>query len=268
MPDDGTLGTLNGHVAIISGGLGDIGRACALELARCGADIAVGDIADEKRAVALGNEIESLARRFHYAQVDVSNAEAVSAWVGEVERTLGTADVIIPNAAIVEVADLSSITVENWQKHLDVNLTGSFYLAHTTARRLIANGKPGRIVFIGSWAAHAAHKHIPAYCVAKAGLRMLCKCMAMEYAPHRILVNEVAPGYVDAGLSKQIFDKDPAIKQGAIEQVPVHELIAPAEVARYVAFLCEPANRNTTGSVLLCDGGLSLLTGMKKEEDA
>ena len=130
--------------------------------------------------------------------------------------------------------------------------------------RLLEHKRPGRIVFIGSWAAHAAHNAIPAYCVAKAGLRMLCKCMALEFAPHGILVNEVAPGYVNAGLSAQGWAQNPDAREAARQRVPIQELIEPQEVALQVAHLCEPANRHMTGSVLLMDGGLSLATPAKR----
>ncbi len=251
---------LQGQVAIISGGLGDIGRACAIELARRGADIAVGDWSDAGRRDPLRTEIEALGRRFHFTDVDVSNAAAVSAWVASVEQELGLPTIAVPNAAIVEMVSLPQLTPDVWQRHLDVNLTGCFNLAQTVARRLVELKRPGRIVFVGSWAGHTAHAHIPAYCVAKAGLRMLCKCMALEYAPHHILVNEVAPGIVNAGLSRSLLDKDPALTRRATAGIPVRELMQPEEVALHVAHLCDPRNRNATGSVLLCDGGLSLVT--------
>jgi NAD(P)-dependent dehydrogenase (short-subunit alcohol dehydrogenase family) len=134
-------------------------------------------------------------------------------------------------------------------------------MAQAAALRLVEQKREGRIVFTGSWAAHAPHPHIPAYSVAKAGLRMLCKCMALDLAPHGILVNEVAPGYVNAGLSAAVWQQQPERRQQASARVPVQRLIEPEEVALQVAHLCEPANRHTTGSVLLMDGGLSLLTG-------
>jgi NAD(P)-dependent dehydrogenase (short-subunit alcohol dehydrogenase family) len=99
------------------------------------------------------------------------------------------------------------------------------------------------------------------YSVSKAGLRMLCQCMALELAPHHITVNEIAPGYVDAGLSGKIFDANPALREEARAKVPNRELISAAEVAAQVAYLCDPENRHITGSTLLMDGGLSLQRG-------
>jgi len=89
---------------------------------------------------------------------------------------------------------------------------------------------------------------------------MLCQCMALSLAPHDILVNEVAPGYVNAGLSGRMFDADPDLRARSIQKVPVGRLIEPDEVARQVAHLCDPGNRHITGSLLLMDGGLSLVS--------
>jgi len=257
---------LQGQVAVISGGLGDIGRACAIELARRGADVAMGDIVDAGQAAGLRETITDSGGRFHFTQVDVSDAAAVRRWLSRIETELRPPTIAVLSAAIVEMVPLPDLTPDVWQHHLDVNLTGCLNLANAVARRLVELNLPGRIVFIGSWAGHTAHAHIPAYCVAKAGLRMLCKCMALEYAPYQILVNEVAPGIVNAGLSRSLFDKDPELTRRAVAGVPIRELMEPQEVARHVGYLCDPRNRNITGSVLLCDGGLSLVTTTAKQE--
>src|SRR5690606_4165709 len=101
------------------------------------------------------------------------------------------------------------------------------------------------------------HPHIPAYSASKAALRMLMRCMALDFAP-QILVNEVAPGYVNAGLSGRIFAEQPHLAEEARRRVPVQRLMEPEEVAQQVAHLCDPQNRHMTGSVLTMDGGLSL----------
>lgn len=252
--------TLTGHAAIISGGLGDIGRAIALELARRGADVALGDTRPPGDANSLLNELERMGRNAHYRCVDVADPAAVEAWVQDVEDNLGSATLVIPCAAIVTLKDILSVTAEEWRRELCVNLDGAFHLGRAAARRLLHHGLPGRIVFIGSWAAQAAHPHIPAYCAAKAGLRMLSRCMALELAPHGILVNEVAPGYVDAGLSGRLFDQEPGLRDEAARKVPLRKLTRPEEVAWQVAHLCDPENQQMTGSTILMDGGLSLVT--------
>ncbi len=243
---------LSGQVAVISGGAGDIGRAIAHRLHAEGAQVALGDVLPAAK-------VRSRVAKFHYTEVDVSSVEATEAWLARVNRDLGPPTLIIPNAAVVELGSALETSPEAWNSTLNVNLTGAFLLAQLAAKRLLAARRRGRIVFVGSWAAHAPHPNIAAYCAAKAGLRMAMKCLALELAPHGILVNEVAPGRVDAGLSKRLFDQTPGFRERARDEVPVRSLLDPTEVADGVAYLCRPDNRQMTGAVLLLDGGLSLV---------
>lgn len=249
---------LERQVGIISGGLGDIGRAIALEFARRGADVAIGDVLDPKEAQPTLRKIKALRRGCRYDQVDVTDADAVYQWVKNVEADLGMPTLIIPNAAIVNLKTIYDLTPKVWRDELSVNLDGAFYLAQAATQRLLKKKKPGRVVFIGSWAGHAVHKHIPTYCVSKAGMRMLAQCMAAQLAPHGIYVNEVAPGYVDAGLSGKFFKADPELKKQSKARVPNQQLIDPEEVACQVAYLCEPESKHYVGATLVMDGGLSL----------
>ena len=258
------MAELTGQVAIISGALGDIGRACAIELARRGADVALGGRSDGGRAKPLIQTIRQLGRQVRFDQVDVTDAEAVERWVADVQAELGPPTLVIPNAAIVQQIPIRELTGEDFRRLLDVNLLGAFHLAQSAARRLLTQQRQGRIVFVGSWAAHAPHAHVPAYCVAKAGLRMLCQCMALEYAPWGISVNEVAPGFVDAGLSRQVWEEAPQLRELCARRVPIGQLMTAEEVAFHVAHLCDPRNHNMTGSALLCDGGLSLVTATSR----
>ncbi|MBV9468215.1 MAG: SDR family oxidoreductase [Abitibacteriaceae bacterium] len=251
---------LNGQVAIISGGLGDIGQAIAHELAQRGAAIALGDILPPESAPTVIQELQQWGQQARYDVVDVSDATAVTDWVQCVEDALGVPTLIIPNAAVVTLKDIRTITPVEWNRELRINLDGAYHLAQAGALRLLHHHKPGRIVFIGSWAAHAPHAYIPAYCAAKAGIRTLARCMALDLAPEGILVNEVAPGWVNAGLTADVWVQQPERRIRALAQVPVRHLIEPAEVAVQVAHLCDPDNRHMTGSTLLMDGGLSLLS--------
>ena len=243
---------LKGRVAIVTGGGGGIGRAIARHLRREGARVALGDIVP---AAAVRRRL----RDFHYTEMDVSDPAAIAAWLDKVEKDLGRPDLIVSNAAVVEIAGPLEISAAAWRRTLDINLTGAFAVAQLAARRLVTAQRPGRIVFIGSWAAHAPHPRLIAYCAAKAGLRMAMQCLAAELAPHRILVNEVAPGKVDAGLSRKIFDATPGLREKARNEVPAKILLDADDVARGVSYLFSPETLQATGSVLLLDGGLSLV---------
>ena len=249
---------LNGSVAIISGALGDIGRAIALELASRGADVALGDVLPEEDALGVLQSVRELGRRARYDCVDVCDARAVESWVKGVAEELGAPSLIIPNAAIVTLKNTREVSPDEWAREISINLNGAFFLAQAAGLRLLQEERAGRIVFVGSWAAERPHPHIPAYSASKAALRMLMQCMALDFAPH-ILVNEIAPGYVNAGLSGKIFDEQPNLAEEARMRVPIQKLIEPEEVAQQVAHLCDPKNQHMTGSVLTMNGGLSLL---------
>jgi NAD(P)-dependent dehydrogenase (short-subunit alcohol dehydrogenase family) len=245
---------LTGRVAVITGGIGDIGLAAARALKKGGAKVALGDL-------ATNNAAARRAPGFHYTRVDTTRIRALQSWIRKVETDLGPPDLIVANAGIVELVSAMDSSEQAWRRTMDINLTGAFLFVQAACRNLIKKGLPGRVVLVGSWAAHAPHPRLSAYSVAKAGLRMLGKCLALELAPHGIAVNEIAPGFVDAGLTGRIYDDNPGLRDIARGHVPNGHLIEASEVGDQIAFLCDPANRHMVGSVHLMDGGLSLRQG-------
>ena len=149
---------LEGQVALVSGGLGHIGRAISCRLTELGAAVAVGDIWPSEQAAPL---LQKLGRKARYDQVDVSDDLAVDRWLQAVEQSLGLPNLVIPSAAIVTMSSLRSLTPAEWRKELSINLDGAFFVAHAAAKRLIAAGRPGRNVVIGSWAARVPNAHDP-----------------------------------------------------------------------------------------------------------
>jgi len=251
--------TFQNQTAVISGGLGDIGKAISLAFAAEGAAIGLCDVHNLSEATGFLTRLKNeYGVPCYYEQVDVSEAGAVKAWLYNVKRELGIPSLIIVNAATATLANMLEITTDQWLREINVNLNGAFYMAQEAARQLVESQTGGRIVFIGSWAAHAVHLHMPAYSVSKAGIRMLSKTMALELARHNILVNEVAPGYVQAGLSGKIWEQHPELSREAAERVPTGKFISTTAVADQVLYLCRPDNVHITGSTLLMDGGLSL----------
>jgi glucose 1-dehydrogenase len=249
-----TAGFPEQPVAVVSGGLGDIGLATGHALRKAGYRVALGDLHPDEEARSL------VPDAFHYQRVDVRDEHSVAAWFDAIQEHFGQpASIIVVNAGIVRPGTALAASCQDWTDTLAVNLTGAWLTARVGAQRLIVAGQPGRIVFVGSWAGHAPHVHIAAYCAAKAGLRMLVQCLALDLADQDILVNEVAPGYVDAGLSAQFFRRDPQLAERSRAAVPVGKLIDTAEVAEAVVYLGSPSHRNLTGSTLVLDGGLSLL---------
>ncbi|MGJ7033496.1 SDR family NAD(P)-dependent oxidoreductase [Niabella hirudinis] len=247
---------LKEKVVLISGALGDIGMAIATAYLRTGHAVSFCDIEPEEKAL---QRLHKLQGTFEYHKVDVSDATAVANWIAAVLERFGRIDDCIVNAAKVTLKDYRNITPEAWKRELEVNLNGAFYLANAAARYFSKAQVAGNIVFLGSWAAHAVHKNLPAYSVSKAGLRMLCQSMALEYAPYGIRVNELAPGYVNAGLSKEVWSTAPDLQEAARNQVPLKRIIEAREVADQVLWITAPENRHLTGATILLDGGLSLI---------
>ncbi|HMR19777.1 MAG TPA: SDR family oxidoreductase [Sphingobacterium sp.] len=246
---------------LISGGLGDIGRAIALTFGRKGFRVALGDILEETEADRMLEEMHSEGcKELFYYQVDVTSEDETASWLDAVTQKWGVPQVIVPNAGIVIGGSLTDddLTTAQARQQLDVNFWGSYHLAVQVAKKLKANQLPGSIVFIGSWTAERPNTRISSYCISKAAVRMLCKTLALELASHRILVNEIAPGIVSGGLSKKNQQKDPNLLKAHLNAIPVHDLVTVEKVAKHVLWLSDFEDINITGSTLLVDGGLSL----------
>jgi NAD(P)-dependent dehydrogenase (short-subunit alcohol dehydrogenase family) len=242
-------------IALITGGCGDLGFACAEKLAGQGIRIALLDQISDELAV---RRVESLRRNgasVLYLQADVTNRDAVEHAIEKLWHELGQLDVCLCNAGIVVDRPFLEFTVAEWQKHLDVNLTGYFHVCQAVARRWVNSQHPGKIIFTGSWVQDVPYKLIAPYCVSKAGVWMLARCAALELAPHGITVNVVAPGIVDAGLSAKEMADNPAMRQELERLIPLGRMQTPTDVAGVVEFLVSEAANYLTGTSILCDGG-------------
>jgi NAD(P)-dependent dehydrogenase (short-subunit alcohol dehydrogenase family) len=242
------MGTLDGRGIVVTGGAGDIGNAIAHRLHADGAVVTVFDLA------APEDVADRLAPEMSYAQVDVRDRDAVDQALAAIDRL----DVVFSNAGTVRSAPFLEVTAEDWDAHLAINLTGSFNLTQAAARLMAERGQPGHIVLTGSWVQDVPWPEISAYSVSKAGLKMLAKSAARELAPHRIRVNVLAPGIVDAGLARMQLETDPAYAARAGVVIPLEELQTPAQVADAARFLASDEAAYMTGAVLLVDGGCSL----------
>ena len=255
---------MQSKTALISGGLGDIGKAIAILFGQQGIKVAISDLMEEKNISSRLDDMRRLGcPDLMYHQVDISSEKEVSDWLEVVKEKWGVPQIIVPNAGIVVSGSLTdTLATEQVAHQFNVNFWGSYHLAVQASKLLIAHRLPGRITFIGSWAAERPNARISAYCISKALVRMLCKTLALELAQHNILVNEVAPGIVEGGLSKKNQEKNPALLQTHLASVPLHTLVQVEEVARHVLYLSDFSTMNITGTTLLVDGGLSLTSKM------
>lgn len=240
------------EVAVVTGAAGSIGGAIADRMAMLGARVAGSDLSAEL----------AVTDRQRMDVVDVTDPTAVDRWIGSVSDTWGAPSIAVICAGVSRAGRLVELSDADWREVLAINLDGAFYTARAAIRAMLAAGRGGRLVFVGSWAAHAPHPHIGAYSISKAALRSLCQTLALDHAKDGILVNEVAPGIVDAGLSRELFRRDPALMTRTMTAIPTKQLITPEDVARDVVFLASPENLHTTGAALITDGGLSLASLM------
>jgi 3-oxoacyl-[acyl-carrier protein] reductase len=248
---------LRGQAALVTGGARGIGRACALTLARAGADVAVADLlstADVEAAIA------TVGRRALGVTLDVTDAEAVRAAVERVAVALGRLDVLVTAAGIVHRDTLEQTTMAVWRHVIEVVLTGTFNAIHSAVPVMRAQGY-GKIVTISSISgiiggavsraterpdAHRGRSG-PAYAAAKGGVIALTRWVAKDVGQSGIYVNSVAPGGVDTEMTRGYAY--PA------DDLPIPRMGQPEDVAEAVLFLASPASNYVTGQVLHVDGG-------------
>ena len=246
---DGIAGT---SIAI-SGGAGDIGSAMGAELTKHGGRVT---LLDRKTPAEARPWIERASGHgpVDYVQADVTDRPSIDAALAAIDSL----DVAIVNQAIGRGIGFLDLTQEQWQEHVDVNLTGCFNVAQAAARLMAARGIGGRVIFTGTWVMDIPWPEISAYSATKAGVKMLARSMARELAVHKILVNVIAPGIVYAGLAKHQMETEPQYLRRIQHVIPLGRPQQAEEVAQATAFLCSSAASYMTGSVLLADGGCSL----------
>jgi NAD(P)-dependent dehydrogenase (short-subunit alcohol dehydrogenase family) len=255
------MGFLNDQVIAITGGCGDIGRATAARLSTEGAQVVLLDVISEADGEKTAR---SFGPRAMYFRGNVTQRSEVENALNGATTQLGRLDAVISNAGMVMNQPFLEIEPEKWARTLDVNLTGSFHVAQAAARIMVKqeprkDGIRGKILFTGSWVQDMPFPEGTSYIVSKAGVKALARNMAQELATKGIRVNVVAPGIVMAGLSKHVYETNPEFGPRATAAIPLGEFGTAEQVAEAFAFLCGPQSNYMTGSVLLVDGGASLV---------
>jgi NAD(P)-dependent dehydrogenase (short-subunit alcohol dehydrogenase family) len=244
---------LSGKISLITGAGRGIGRAVALALARAGSDAAlVARSEDELEAVA--QEIRSLGRRAAAFPADLTQTQHLSSLTEKIERAMGAIDILVNNAGINIPQDSIDVTEEAWDAIMKINLKGAFFLAQAVGKVMIARGRGGRIINISSQTGSVALAKRAVYCASKAGLNLVTKVLAMDWAPHGILVNAVAPTFIETEMTKD-FLADPAFRQYALAKNLLKRFGKPDDVAGAVLYLASPIANLITGHVLLVDAG-------------
>jgi NAD(P)-dependent dehydrogenase (short-subunit alcohol dehydrogenase family) len=245
--------TLHGQVALVTGAARGLGRAISLALAHAGADVALG-LRDFKADAGLTAEILKMGRRALPLQMDMRRMEQIQSAVDEAEKKFGRIDILVNNAGIAPENLAEDVREEDFDATLDVNLKGTFF-ASQAAGRIMIRQKSGKIINMSSQAGFAALPTESIYCMTKAGIAHLTKCLAVEWGKHGITVNAVAPTFIRTPGTESAL-ADAAFRADTVERIAaLHRIGEPMEVAGAVVFLASPAASLITGETILIDGG-------------
>lgn len=245
------MGSLDGQVALVTGGGTGIGAEICARLAGDGADIAVNGL-DQDEVEEVVARVKALSRRAIAVVGSVDDPEFVEQMVRRTEDELGRLTIAVNNAGLQEASPFLELDLETWRKQLSVDLDGAFLVASAAARAMAPSGG-GVILNVTSVHEHQPRPGYAAYCVAKAGLGMLTKVMARELAPQGIRVVSVAPGAIETAIQGDQTEEE---KREQLSGIPAGRLAHPSEVAALVAFLASPQAAYVSGTSVVIDGAL------------
>ena len=247
---------LPGKVAIVTGARRGIGKAIALALAEAGADIAVCDrVIEDGELNAVAEEVKRLGRRSLALQADITQKADVDGLVQRVVDEFGVIDILVNNAAMNIRVPLLELREDGWDRVINTDLKGYFLCSQAVGRRMVEQ-KRGNIINIASTAAIKAAPEMGAYCIAKAGVVMLTRVLAVELAQYNIRVNAVAPYMVKTKFSQLLWSDPETLKQLESE-IPLGRLAETGDIIGSVLFLASDASSYITGHTIIVDGGLS-----------
>lgn len=253
---------LLGKKALITGAARGIGRGCALEVARAGADVVINDKEPSDSLETLGEEIRALGRQVTLVPGDAFEHASCASIVQQAIGALGRIDILVSNPAYSRRADFLEYDPEVFHKVLQGTLTGGFSMSQAAARHMVERGGGGKIVFISSIHAQRPYARSVAYNAGKAGLNHLAKTIAVELIKHRINVNLIEPGWIDTPGEHLTFG-DEFIEQVG-PRLPWGRMGTPADIGRAAVFLASDDADYITGTALTVDGGLLLRDALEE----
>jgi glucose 1-dehydrogenase len=258
---------LIGQKALVTGANSGIGKGVAIALGQAGADVVVNYVDGEDAANAVVEEIKKSGANAYAHQADVSSEEQVAAMFARMMQEFGTIDVLVSNAGVQRDSAFHEMTLDKWNKVLNVNLTGQFLCAREAVREFLRRGvvptissAAGKIICMSSvhqvipWAGHAN------YATSKGGIKLMMESIAQEVAPKRIRVNGIAPGAIRTPINTVAWDTKEAYDQ-LMTLVPYGRIGEPEDIARAAVWLASDQSDYVVGTTLFVDGGMTLYPG-------
>ncbi|MDX2562934.1 SDR family oxidoreductase [Streptomyces sp. TX20-6-3] len=258
---------LHGQKALVTGANSGIGKATAIGLGRAGADVVVNYVAGREAAEEVAAEIASFGVRAAAYEADVSQEDQVVAMMDRMVQEFGTIDVLVANAGLQRDARLTEMTLAQWQKVIDVNLTGQFLCAREATKEFRRRGvvpevsrSAGKIICMSSvhqvipWAGHVN------YASSKGGVQMMMQTLAQELAPEKIRVNGVAPGAIRTPINRAAWET-PEAREDLLRLIPYDRVGDPEDIANAVVALASDLMDYVVGTTLYVDGGMTLFPG-------
>jgi NAD(P)-dependent dehydrogenase (short-subunit alcohol dehydrogenase family) len=243
---------LSGQVVLVTAAARGLGRACALACAHAGADIALG-LRDKQSGESLVAAIQKLGRKALPLQMDMTKLDEIESAVAEADKHFGRIDVLVNNAGASPENLAENVNEADFDLTLQVNLKGTFFASQAVGKRMIAQ-RYGRIINMSSQAGTIALRGEPIYCMSKAAIDHLTRCLAHEWGRYNICVNAVAPTFIWTDGTRPALS-DPEFLKQTVGKIPLGRIGEPKEVAGAVVFLASPAASLVNGTILHVDGG-------------
>ncbi len=263
------MSRLTGQTAIVTGASSGIGRGIALQMGKEGAQVVVNFNSNEKSAQEVVDEIRAGGGTAVAVKADVSKEPEVIGMFEQTFREFGTVDILINNSGMQKDAAFLEMSLADWQRVIDVNLTGQFLCAREAAKEFIRRGvvpersvAAGKIICISSvhevipWAGHVN------YAASKGGIMLMMKSIAQELAPHKVRVNSIAPGAIKTPINREAWE-DKASEKKLLELIPYGRVGVPEDVAKAAVWLASDDSDYVHGTTLFVDGGMTLYPGFE-----
>ncbi len=245
---------LAGKFALVTGASRGIGKACALKLAELGADVAVNYSSSKEKAEEVVSQIRKMGRQAVAIKADISIQEEAEALVEDTIKYLGGLDILVNNAGVARDSLLIRMKEEDWTKVLETNLSSVFFTTKSASKYMMKK-RQGRIINMSSVVGVSGNAGQANYAASKAGVIGFSKSIAKELAPRNILVNVIAPGFIETDMTDALTEQQ---KEGILSVVPLKQYGKPEDVANAVAFLASEESRYLTGQVINVDGGMNM----------